>query len=459
MDKIACSFAKATAAHGRYARNDVLDYLFIRLLGYSLAPSVYVLKLGALSVILNSVMPAVHRSEFALALNQVASERGVDVSVVLDTVTNAILAAYRKDHPTIEVEEYSAKLNPNTGEAKILHGEEDVTPPGFGRIAAQTAKQVILQKIREKEKEAIFSDYKVKIGSVVNGMILRFAGPNIIVDIGKAEAIMPSSEQISNERYQLNQRLAFYLSDIREGMKGDEIIVSRAHNGLVEGLFQREVPEVAQGSVEIKAVVREPGNRAKIAVHSTQPGIDPVGSCVGQKGVRVQAIIQELGGLEKIDIIQWSDDIRTYIAQALSPAKNVKVTVDEDEKVAHVKVPQDELSLAIGRDGQNVRLAYKLTKYRIEIEGEGPAKENVVEEKVAKETVETNEAPVAEEKVEVKEEVVEEKVEEAESDSVKEEVKADATSDVAVEEKTEEDAAAEGSTEKENEVEVEKQSA
>jgi transcription termination/antitermination protein NusA len=316
-------------------------------------------------------MPAVQRSEFALALNQVASERGVDVSVVLETVQNAILAAYRKDHPGVEVEEYKAVLDPNTGEAKIFNGDEDVTPPGFGRIAAQTAKQVILQKIREKEKEAIFTDYRVKIGTIVNGMVLRFAGSNIIVDIGKAEAIMPVSEQIPNEKYHLNQRLVFYLSEIREGPKGEEIVVSRAQNGLLEGLFKREVPEVAQGSVEIKSIVREPGNRAKIAVYSAQPGIDPVGSCVGQKGVRVQAIIQELGGLEKIDIIQWSDDPKTYIAQALSPAKNVRVEIDEKEKTAHVFVPQDELSLAIGKDGQNVRLAYKLTQYRIEIEGEG----------------------------------------------------------------------------------------
>jgi transcription termination/antitermination protein NusA len=314
-------------------------------------------------------MPAIQRSEFALALNQVASERGVDVNVVLETVQNAILAAYRKDHPGIEVEEYKAVLDPNTGEAKIFENDNDVTPPGFGRIAAQTAKQVILQKIREKEKEAIFTDYRVKIGQIVNGMVLRFAGPNVIVDIGKAEAIMPVSEQISNEKYHLNQRLSFYLSEIRQGTKGEEIVVSRAHNGLLEGLFRREVPEVSQGSVEIKAVVREPGNRAKVAVYSTQPGIDPVGSCVGQKGVRVQAIIQELGGLEKIDIIQWSDDPTTYIAQALSPAKNVRVEIDEAEKVAHVFVPQEELSLAIGKDGQNVRLAYKLTKYRIEIEG------------------------------------------------------------------------------------------
>ncbi len=314
-------------------------------------------------------MPAIQRSEFALALNQVASERGVDVGVVLETVKNAILAAYRKDHPGMELEGYSAELNPNTGEAHIFKDDVDVTPPGFGRIAAQAAKQVILQKIREKEKEAILSDYKIKIGSIINGMVLRFAGPNIIVDIGKAEAILPTSEQIPNEKYHLNQRLAFYLLEIRQGLKGEDIIVSRANNGLIEGLFKREVPEVAQGSVEIKTIVREPGNRAKVAVFSSASGIDPVGSCVGQKGVRVQAIIQELGGLEKIDIIQWSEDIKAYIAQALSPAKNVQVNINEEEKIAHVIVPKEELSLAIGKDGQNVRLAHKLTQYRIEIEG------------------------------------------------------------------------------------------
>lgn len=314
-------------------------------------------------------MPVIQRSEFVLALNQVASERGVDPNVVLETVKNAILAAYRKDHPGVEIEEYRAELNPSTGEAHIFHNDEDVTPPGFGRIAAQTAKQVILQKIREKEKEAIFSDYRVKIGSVVNGMILRFAGPNIIVDIGKTEALMPQQDQIGNEKYHLNQRLTVYLREIKEGLKGEEIIVSRSHTGLIEGLFKREVPEVAQGSVIIKAIAREAGNRTKIAVFSNQQGIDPVGSCVGQKGVRVQAIIQEFNGMEKIDIIQWSDDIKTYIAQALSPAKNITVQINEEEKIATVSVPRDELSLAIGKEGQNVRIASKLTGYRIEIEG------------------------------------------------------------------------------------------
>lgn len=370
-------------------------------------------------------MPAIQRSEFALALNQVAAERGVDADVVLDTVKNAILAAYRKDHPGIEVEEYTAVLNQNTGEAKILHNTVDVTPPGFGRIAAQTAKQVILQKIREKEKEAILSSYKVKIGTVVNGMVLRFAGPNIIVDIGKAEGVMPPPEQIANERYHLNQRLAVYLSEIKEGVKGEEIIVSRASTGLIEGLFKREVPEIAQGSVTMKAIAREPGNRTKIAVFSDQSGIDPVGSCVGQKGVRIQAVIAELGGIEKIDVIQWQEDIKSYIAQALSPAKNLRVEIKDD--IAYVYVAKSELSLAIGKEGQNVRLASKLTGFRIEIEEDPTLEPEVIEEKV-----EVKEESKKEEvKVEVHEEspkaekVVEDTVDEVKEDEKKTEEASD----------------------------------
>ncbi len=356
-------------------------------------------------------MPALQRSEFALALNQVATERGVDVSVVLDTVQNAIVAAYRKDHPGVDVEEYTAELNPNTGEAKILHNGEDVTPPGFGRIAAQTAKQVILQKIREKEKEAIISDYKDKLGQIVNGTVLRFAGPNVIVDIGKTEAIMPPQEQIQNEKYYQNQRLVVFIKDIHEGTKGEEVIVSRADNGLLEGLFKREVPEVAQGSVVIKSIVREAGNRSKIAVASSQSGIDPVGSCVGQKGVRVQAIIQEVGGVEKIDIIQHQEEASAYIAAALSPAKQVRVELNEDDKVAHVFVPQEELSLAIGKDGQNVRLASKLTGYRIEIQGNAVV--GVAEEKAETPKDESGESEVeTEEKPEITSGVEEEIVKE-----------------------------------------------
>ncbi len=376
-------------------------------------------------------MPAIQRSEFALALNQVATERGVDVTVVLETVKNAILAAYRKDHPGTEIEEYTAELNPNTGEAKILKDGDDVTPPGFGRIAAQTAKQVILQKIREKEKEAILSDYKLRIGTVVNGMVLRFAGPNVIVDIGKTESVMPPTEQIQQEKYHLNQRLSVHLLEIRPGVRGDEIIVSRSSNGLLEGLFKREVPEVAQGSVQIKAVVREPGNRSKVAVYSNQPGIDPVGSCVGQKGVRIQAVIAEFSGLEKIDIIQWTDDPKGYIANALSPAKNVRVEINEEEKVAHVYVPQDDLSLAIGQGGQNVRLASKLTGYRLEIESDEPVSAESTDELKEEETkeAEATEKPKAKKtkakaKTKKEEAVVEPAVSAADSsDSSKEEIK------------------------------------
>ncbi|OGH19655.1 MAG: transcription termination factor NusA [Candidatus Levybacteria bacterium RIFCSPHIGHO2_02_FULL_37_13] len=322
-------------------------------------------------------MPAVQRSEFALALNQVANERGVDVSVVLETVKNAILAAYKKDHPGIEIEEFSTTLDKNTGEARIFKSDKDVTPPGFGRIAAQTARQVILQKIREREKEAIFADYKLRIGTIVNGRVLRFAGPNVIVDVGKTEALMPTSEQIPNERYNLNQRLTVYILEIREGLKGQEIIVSRSNSGLLQGLFSREVPEIRMGSVIIKDIARESGTRSKVAVYSNQKGIDPVGSCVGQKGVRIQAVIQEFANLEKIDIIQWQEDPKSYIVAALSPAKNVTAQkIDNETKVAFVRVPQEELSLAIGKDGQNVRLASKLTGFRIEI---SPEEEKTVE--------------------------------------------------------------------------------
>ncbi len=316
-------------------------------------------------------MPAVVRSEFALALNQVATERGIDPNVVLETIKAAILAAYRKDYGTDELITLTVDLNPDSGEARVLQDGKDVTPPGFGRIAAQTAKQVILQRIREAEKQAVLSDYQEKIGAIAPGMILRFDGPNVVVDIGRTQAVMPVSEQNPAERYHLNQRLTFYIEGIRETMRGNEIIVSRAHKGLVEGLFKREVPEVAQGSVELRVVAREAGNRTKVAVYSTAPGVDPVGSCVGQKGVRVQAVITELGGNEKVDIIQWSDDMKLFIMSALAPAKDMDVILHEKKQAAEVAVPDDQLSLAIGRDGGNVRLAAKLTGWKIDIKGKG----------------------------------------------------------------------------------------
>lgn len=314
-------------------------------------------------------MPAIVRSEFALALNQVATERGIDPSVVVETIKAAIIAAYRKDYGSAELETITVELNPDNGEAKIFKDGKDITPPGFGRIAAQTAKQVILQRIREAEKQAVLADFQTKVGSIASGMILRFDGPNMIVDIGRAQAVMPPQEQSPIERYHLNQRLTFYIEGIRETMRGNEIIVSRAHKGLVEGLFKREVPEVASGAVQLRVIAREAGGRTKVAVFSNQSGVDPVGSCVGQKGVRVQAVINELGGSEKVDIIPWSEDIHQFISAALAPAKELEVKLNEKKKTAEVLVPEDQLSLAIGREGQNVRLAAKVTGWKIDIKG------------------------------------------------------------------------------------------
>lgn len=323
-------------------------------------------------------MPAVIRTEFALALNQVCTERGIDPAVVIETIKAAILAAYRKDFADADLELLEAKVDQNTGEAKILKEGKDITPAGFGRIAAQTAKQVILQRIREAEKTAILSDYATRVDTIVNGMILRFDGPNIIVDIGRAEGVMPPLEQVRTDGYRINQRLTFYIKEIKEGNRGQEIIVSRAHKNLVLGLFKREVPEVASGAVELKEIAREPGARTKIAVFSNQPGVDPVGSCVGQKGVRVQAVISELGGIEKLDIIQWNEDPALFIAAALSPAKEISVTLNKKTETALALVLDDQLSLAIGRDGQNVRLAVKLTGWKIDIKGKNEVERKAV---------------------------------------------------------------------------------
>lgn len=321
------------------------------------------------------------RTEFSSALAAIAKERGLDPSVVLDTIKQAIIAAYRRDArergEDVEESIFEALVDPESGEAKILaykEGEEDkkedVTPPGFGRIAAQTAKQVILQKIREAEKDAILVQYQDRVGSLVTGIVLRFDGPNVRVDMGRAEGIMPVAERTPNERLSLNQRLTFLLKEVRETERGREIILSRSDPKLVEKLFAREVPEINSGAVKIRIIAREAGGRTKIAVASIQSGVDPVGSCVGQKGVRVQAVINELNG-EKIDVIPWSEDTVQLITASLSPAEGSSVILNQETKEARVKFPDDQLSLAIGKEGQNVRLAARLTGWRIEIEGAG----------------------------------------------------------------------------------------
>jgi N utilization substance protein A len=315
------------------------------------------------------------RTEFASALNQICAEHGIEPEVVIQSIKDALLAAYRRDFGLKEEMEYEVEVDQETGESRILTWQEgkkkakkDITPPGFGRIAAQVAKQVLLQKIREAEKLAILAEYSKRVGTLVGGMVLRFDGPNIIVDIGKTEGVMPPPQQVRSEKYQINQRLTFLIKGVQEGARGQEIIVSRADKDLVEALFRREVPEVASGAVQIKEIAREPGSRSKVAVLSKQTGVDPVGSCVGQKGVRVQAVINELNG-EKIDVIQYSDDPVKFIVAALSPAEKIEVNLAKKLKVAKVSVPSDQLSLAIGKDGQNVRLAAKLTGYKIDIKG------------------------------------------------------------------------------------------
>lgn len=355
------------------------------------------------------------RTEFAQALKAIANERGLDPEVIIETIRQAIIAAYRRDAKEsgidVDLFDYSVEINPINGEARVfswpLEGDKkdkkDVTPPGFGRIAAQTAKQVIHQKIREAEKGAIMDEFSLRVGTLISGMILRFDGPNVKVDMGRTEAIMPAEERIPNEVLSLNQRLTFLLKNIIEGPRGKDIILSRADPVFVEKLFTREVPEINSGGVVIKQIAREPGVRTKIAVASGQPGVDPVGSCVGQKGIRVQAVTNELGG-ERVDIVPFSDDVKELLKASLSPAENIKVSLDEDTKTAKVKVPEEELSMAIGRDGQNVKLAAKLTGYRIEVEEDIKPEKKVKKEEKKEKPKKDSEVKVKEEKKSDKEE-------------------------------------------------------
>ncbi len=325
------------------------------------------------------------RTEFNQALKAIAAERGLDASVIVEAIKQAIIAAFRRDAKE-RGEEYpeetlfDAEINSLDGGAKILVDGKDVTPPGFGRIAAQTAKQVIHQKIREAEMGVIMEEFTVKIGSLVSGIVLRFDGPNVRVDMGRTEGIMPAEERIPSERLSQGQRLTFLLKDIKETGKGREIILSRADSQFVVKLFAREVPEIGANSVDIKLISREAGVRTKIAVNSLQSGVDPVGSCVGQKGVRVQAVTNELGG-ERVDVIPFNEDAAELIKLALAPAENLSVKISKKTLEATVTAPEDQLSLAIGKDGQNVRLASKLTGYKIEILGAPVTEEEKIEKK------------------------------------------------------------------------------
>ena len=333
------------------------------------------------------------RTEFAAAIKQICNDRKIEPEAVFDAIQQALVSAYRKQIGDLEEEfYYFATVDENTGESKIFRcpvlereeetneilkwddsKAEEVTPAGFGRIAAQTAKQVILQKIRESEKAQIIADFSEKIGEVVSAQILRMDRRTVVLDLGRGQGYMPPEEQMRGEFYRMNARISVYIKEIKETFKGERVIVSRAASELVKGLFEREVPEVASGAVEIVDIAREAGVRTKLAVRSTQEGVDPVGSCVGQRGVRVQEVIQELNN-EKIDIIPHSDDLKLYVQGSLAPAENLQIEIDEPNKTIVVSVPEDQLSLAIGRGGQNVRLAAKLVGYKITIKADGKVK-------------------------------------------------------------------------------------
>lgn len=353
-------------------------------------------------------------SDFLAAVNQIAAERGIDSKDVLEAVEAAIRTGYKNNYGTgesleIEVDQekgevkvYADKkvvkkvIDPSTQilltdakkiESKLEAGDHiqvDVTPEGeFGRIAVQAARQVILQKVREAEKEAVMKEFKDKLGTVESGVIQRMDGDNVVVEIHRATAIMPAEERLPGEFYKSGTRLKFLIKKIQKTVKGKQLLVSRADPDFLTELFALEVPEIRSGSVEIKAVAREAGSRSKVAVVSNQEGVDPIGACVGQKGIRIDNITDELKG-EKIDIILWAEGKEDFIANSLSPAQVNKIKIVKKEEIAKVIVPDDQLSLAIGKDGQNVRLAAKLTGWKIDIEGETVKAEEEKKEKKSK---------------------------------------------------------------------------
>ncbi len=366
------------------------------------------------------------KSEFLLAITQLAAEKNLSKEVVLGAVEAALVSAYRKDSfvPNQNIE---AKIDPTNGKVQVWAEKEVVeepsdkrceislaearkikpeaeigdavlvesTPRNAGRIAAQTAKQVILQRLHEAEYSAIYEEYAGKEGDIVSGVVRRIEPRQIFIDIGRAEAVMPQPEQAPNERYRVGQRLKVYLLEVSQSERGPLLVVSRSHQGLLRRLFELEVPEVFNGVVEIKAVAREAGYRSKVAVAAVQEGIDPVGCCVGLRGIRIQNIASELNG-EKIDVINWSSEPAAFIAKALSPARVVSVRLREAEETATVVIPDQQLSLAIGKEGQNVRLAVKLAGWRIDIISASEAEAKKAEAAPAGEAAATGEEPAKE---------------------------------------------------------------
>jgi N utilization substance protein A len=338
-------------------------------------------------------------AELINALELLEKEKGVNKEVLIEAIEAALISAYKRnfgstqnlriciDRESGDVKVYTLKVikeipqndqyEISLQEAKKIDAkleiddtvEIEVTPKKFGRIAAQTAKQVVVQRIREAERVIIFDEFSNKESEIVTGIIQRFERKNIIVDLGKVEATIPVAEQTPGETYKFSDRIKCFITEVKKTTKGPQITLSRTHPGLVKRLFELEVPEIHDGTVEIKSISREPGSRTKIAVFSRDENVDPVGACVGQKGTRVQAIVDELRG-EKIDIIKWSSNAEEYILSSLSPAKVIRVDINEEEKSAKVTVPDFQLSLAIGKEGQNARLAAKLTSWKIDIKSE-----------------------------------------------------------------------------------------
>ncbi len=358
--------------------------------------------------------------QLVVAIRTIAEEKNLPEDVVQEVVEQALAAAYKRDygdreqeirvsmnlntgdvdayitkeivetveHPAYEISLTEAQVrrkNAKVGETIEVHEKAET----FGRVAAQTAKQVILQRLREAEREIILTEYEDKIGTVINATVARVEGNITRIDLGKAQGIMPRSEQIQGERYYPGQRLKVFLKDVERGFRGPQLVVSRGNKEFIEWLFRGEVPEMESGAVEIKGIAREAGVRSKIAVASNVPGVDPVGTFVGGHGTRVNAVVGEVGEQEKIDIIVWAEKPVDYITAALSPTKVTEVVIDEKNKKARVIVPEDQLSIAIGKSGQNVRLASKLTGYELDIEAERVAASAEEPEAPAAEKIET----------------------------------------------------------------------
>ena len=379
-------------------------------------------------------MKAIDNKELILALEDLEKEKGIKKEYLLGSIEAALVTAYKRNFDALEnvkvvmdkqtgatyvysIKEVVERANDpvqeiSLDEAKKINKsiqigdnvEIEIVPKNFGRIAAQTAKQVIVQKIREAEREILYTDYSDKKGEIVSGPIQKAERGIVVMDLGKLEGVMPLKEQIPTENYNVNDKIKAYVVDVEKGEKGaPQVIVSRSHPDFVRKLLEFEIPEIYEGLIEIKSVSRDPGKRSKVAVYSSDPNIDPVGSCVGQRGIRIQNVINELHG-EKIDVIEWNPDISIYIAAALLPAKIMAVDSKEDEKFAQVIVPDDQLSLAIGKAGQNARLAARLTNWKIDIKSESQFRQMLQEKADAENQEENSENENSSEEVENNEE-------------------------------------------------------